>query len=160
MFFVCYSTAVHMKMACDSWLSVTVQSRWVRASWRGQDRRRVLIDSLRVCALVHLCLSVYIQCRRCDWSSELLMHMHDASLYEIWHVWEHIWWISWSPPMLFITYSGEKKYLLPCWFWTFAHWQRNYQSIIVMVYLNSERQNNNNKIQKNAFKKVIHLFAF
>ncbi len=33
------------------------------------------------------------------------------------------------------TYSGEKKYLIPCWFCMFAHWQRNDQSIILMVGL-------------------------
>ncbi len=53
-------------------------------------------------------------------------------------------------------YSGGKKYLIPCWFCTLAHWQSNDQSIILMVvYLNSERQNNNKKIQKNAFKKKL-----
>ncbi len=30
-------------------------------------------------------------------------------------------------------------YLIPCWFCTFAHWQRNDQSIILKVYLNSEK---------------------
>ncbi len=30
---------------------------------------------------------------------------------------------------------GEKNYLIPCWFCTFAHWQRNDQSIILMVGL-------------------------
>ncbi len=30
---------------------------------------------------------------------------------------------------------GKKKYLIPCWFCTFAHWQRNDQSIILMVGL-------------------------
>ncbi len=35
----------------------------------------------------------------------------------------------------------------------FAHWQRNYQSNILMVGLfNSERQNNNKKLQKNISK--------
>ncbi len=32
-------------------------------------------------------------------------------------------------------YSGGKNYLIPCWFCTFAHWQRNDQSIILMVSL-------------------------
>ncbi len=32
-------------------------------------------------------------------------------------------------------HSGVKKYLIPCWFCTFAHWQRNYQFIILMVGL-------------------------
>ncbi len=57
-------------------------------------------------------------------------------------------------------YSGGKKYLIPCWFCTLAHWQSNDQSIILMVvYLNSERQNNNKKIQKNAFKKSYKLIC-
>ena len=30
----------------------------------------------------------------------------------------------------FCIYSEGKKYLIPCWFYTFAHWQRNDQSII------------------------------
>lgn len=64
LFFVCWSTAVHMKMACDSWLAVIVQSRWVsheNASWRGQDRTQVLIDSERVCAqwCICVCLCTY-----------------------------------------------------------------------------------------------------
>ncbi len=37
---------------------------------------------------------------------------------------------------IFKKYSGEKKKnLFPCWFCTFAHWQRNDQSIILMVGL-------------------------
>ncbi len=32
-------------------------------------------------------------------------------------------------------YSGEKNNLIPCWFCTFAHWQRNDQSIILMLGL-------------------------
>ncbi len=32
-------------------------------------------------------------------------------------------------------YSEGKNYLIPCWFCTFAHWQRNNQSIILMVGL-------------------------
>ncbi len=33
------------------------------------------------------------------------------------------------------TYSEEKKYLTSCWFCTFAHWQRNDESIILIVGL-------------------------
>ncbi len=36
---------------------------------------------------------------------------------------------------IFLKYSGKKKYLIPCWFCTFAHWQRNDQSIILMLDL-------------------------
>ncbi len=32
-------------------------------------------------------------------------------------------------------YSGERYYLIPCWFCMFAHWQRNDQSIILMLGL-------------------------
>ena len=32
-------------------------------------------------------------------------------------------------------YSEGEKYLIPCWFCTFSHWQRNDQSIILMVGL-------------------------
>ncbi len=39
---------------------------------------------------------------------------------------EHIW---------ILIYSEGKNYLIPCWFCTFAHWQRNDQSIILMVGL-------------------------
>ncbi len=45
-----------------------------------------------------------------------------------------------------------KNNLIPCWFCTFAHWERSYQSIILMVYLNSERQNNNKKSRKTVLK--------
>ncbi len=57
-------------------------------------------------------------------------------------------------------YSGGKKIFDPLLICTFAHWQRNYQSIILMVgFLNSERQNNNNKIQKYVFQKSYKLIC-
>ncbi len=44
--------------------------------------------------------------------------------------------------------------MIPCWFCTFAHWQRKDLSIILMVGLfESERQNNNKKIQ-NGFQRI------
>ncbi len=62
-----------------------------------------------------------------------------------------------------LTYSEGwgGDYLIPCWFCMFAHWQRNYQSIILMVgYFNSGRQNNNNKkIPKNTFQKSYKLIC-
>ncbi len=42
-----------------------------------------------------------------------------------------LWW-SWQTAV-------ETKYFIPCWFCTFAHWQRNYQSRIVMVGLFEQR---------------------
>ncbi len=45
---------------------------------------------------------------------------------------------------MFEWHSGEKMYLIPCWFCTFAHWQRNYQSIILMVGLFEQTFGNSN----------------
>ncbi len=36
---------------------------------------------------------------------------------------------------IYTVYTVGKKYLIPCWFCTFAHWQRNDQSIILTVGL-------------------------
>ncbi len=44
------------------------------------------------------------------------------------------WLPRWMLP-LYIHIQWGKKYLIPCWFCTFAHWQRNDQSIILMVGL-------------------------
>ena len=40
-----------------------------------------------------------------------------------------------SPNVVWTSYSEGKKYLIPCWFCTFSHWQRNNQSISLMVGL-------------------------
>ncbi len=54
----------------------------------------------------------------------------------------------------FCIYSEGKNYLIPCWFCTFAHWQINYQSIILMVGLFEQWETEyQQKIQKNAFDK-------
>ncbi len=45
-----------------------------------------------------------------------------------------LWW-SWETAV-------ETKYFIPCWFCTFAHWQRNYQSRILMVGLFEQRIKN------------------
>ncbi len=55
------------------------------------------------------------------------------------------------------TYSGENNYLIPCWFCTFAHWQRNDQSIILMVGLFEQWKTG--KIQKSAFQKSYKLIC-
>ncbi len=52
-------------------------------------------------------------------------------------------------------YSGGNLFWIPCWFCTFAHWQRNDLTIIVTVGL--LEQNNNKIIQKNVFKKSYKL---
>ncbi len=44
-------------------------------------------------------------------------------------------WVSVCVYVCVCLYSGGGDYLIPCWFCTFAHWQRNYQSIILMVGL-------------------------
>ncbi len=53
-----------------------------------------------------------------------------------------------------------KNYLIPCWFCTFAHWQRNYQSIILMVGLFEQWDRiTTQKVQKNAFQKSYKLIC-
>ncbi len=61
------------------------------------------------------------------------------------------------PWMRYFSYSREKKYLIPCWFCTFAHWQRNDQSIILMVGLFEQWETK--QIQKNAFQKSYKLIC-
>ncbi len=60
------------------------------------------------------------------------------------------------------THSGENIYLIPCWFCTFAHWQRNDQSIILMLGLFEQwetEQQQQQKIQKNVFQKSYKLIC-
>ncbi len=58
-----------------------------------------------------------------------------------------------------------KKYLIRCWFCTFAHWQRNDLSIILMVGLFEQWENNrittkkSRKTQKNTFQKSYKLIC-
>ncbi len=46
----------------------------------------------------------------------------------------------------------ENNYLIPCWFCTFAHWQRNDQSIISMVGLFEQWETE--KQQQNPEKRI------
>ncbi len=50
-----------------------------------------------------------------------------------------------------------KKYLIPCWFCTFAHWQRNDQSIILMVGLFEQWETEQKNPKKPHFKKSYKL---
>ncbi len=60
---------------------------------------------------------------------------------------------------VYIQWGGG--YLIPCWFCTFAHWQRNDQSVILMVDLFEQWETEQQQFffwifpKKNAFQKKL-----
>ncbi len=106
---------------------------------------------------IHLCFSCYIFTMPFFHHAQALMVFLELCIYMTLKLWSYL--IGQSSVQRFLIYNPtalglvmalvclwwswqtavETKHFIPCWFCTFAHWQRNYQSRIVMVGLFEQR---------------------